>query len=428
MKNKEADSLLKFIDASPTPYHAVENIVDLLKKEGGKELKEEKDWECKPGNLYYVVRNDSSIISFKIPEKVNVDDCGFNMIAAHTDSPCLKLKPRSNKKSANYLQWGVEIYGGVLLNSWLDRDLNLSGRISYEVKGELKHKLISITDRFFRVPQLAIHLDRNVNDGLKLNPETNMVPVLGLDSKKDAVDKMILGALNVKGLKSTDIKSMDLFFHDSMPCSYGGINDEFIFAPRLDNLAMSHAAVASLVESKPQSRISLIALFDHEEVGSESSHGACSNFLNSTLERVISSLDGSREDFMKSMPNSFLVSADMAHAFHPNYQDRHDDTHRPLINEGPVIKTNARIRYATDSISASRFMMLCDKVKVPYQIFTGRNDIPCGSTVGPLVSTRLGVSTLDVGNPQLSMHSAREMAGADDHGMMIKVFKQLLKE
>lgn len=429
MKNKDADSLLKFIDASPTPYHAVENICQELKAEGGIELKEDENWSCKAGSLYYVVRNDSSIISFKVPAKVSLKNTAFNMIAAHTDSPCLKMKPRSDKGASNYVQWGVEIYGGVLLNSWLDRDLNLSGRVSYIKKGEVKHRLISIKDKFFRVPQLAIHLDREANSGLTLNPETHMVPVLGLNDGKDGqVEELILNALNVKGLKSSDISAMDLFFHDSLPCTYGGMNEEFIYAPRIDNLAMSHAAISSLKGADPKSKIALVALFDHEEVGSESSHGACSNFLNSSLERIVSALGGSREEFMKVMPGSFMVSADMAHAVHPNYEEKHDDSNRPLINKGPVIKSNARIRYATDSKSASRFILLCQKAKVPHQTFAGRNDIPCGSTVGPIVSTRLGVSTIDVGNPQLSMHSAREMAGSEDHGMMIKVFKELIKE
>lgn len=429
MKNKEADSLLSFIDASPTPYHAVLNLIEALKKEGAVELKEDADWNCEAGKFYYVVRNDSSIISFKIPSKVSLSASGFNMISAHTDSPCLKLKPQSNKNAENYLQWGVEIYGGVLLNSWLDRDLNLSGRISYIQNGKLKNKFISVTDKFFRVPQLAIHLHREANSGLTLNPETHMVPVLGLtDGKGGEVEDFLLKELSVKGLKAEDISGMDLFFHDSLASSYGGINDEFIYAPRLDNLAMSHAAMTALISSKPKTKIDLVALFDHEEVGSESAQGACSNFLNSTLERIVSALGGNREDLMKAMPGSYMVSADMAHALHPNYPDKHDDSNRPLINKGPVIKVNARVRYATDSKSTSKFVMLCKKAKVPYQMFAGRNDIPCGSTVGPIVSTRLGVSTIDVGNPQLSMHSAREMAGADDHGMMIKVFEELLKE
>ncbi|MCM8527978.1 MAG: M18 family aminopeptidase [Lentisphaeraceae bacterium] len=429
MKNKSADSLLSFIDASPTPYHAVENLAAELKKKGALELKENADWKCEAGKFYYVIRNDWSIISFKIPAKFSLSGTAFNMISAHTDSPCLKLKPQSDKNAGNYLQWGVEIYGGVLLNSWLDRDLNLSGRISYIQKGELKHSFISITDKFFRVPQLAIHLDREANSGLTLNPETHMVPVLGLtDGKEGEVEKILLKKLGVKGLKADDISAMDLFLHDSLPGSYGGINDEFLYAPRLDNLAMSHAAMTALMSSKPKAKIDLVALFDHEEVGSESAQGACSNFLQSTMERIIIALGGSREDLMKAMPESYMVSADMAHALHPNYQDRHDDSNRPLMNKGPVIKTNARVRYATDSKSASKFILLCKKAKVPYQTFAGRNDIPCGSTVGPIVSTRLGVSTIDVGNPQLSMHSAREMAGADDHGMMIKVFEELLKE
>ncbi|MCM8543378.1 MAG: M18 family aminopeptidase [Lentisphaeraceae bacterium] len=429
MKNKSADALLSYIDASPTPYHAVANLVEALEKKGAIELKEDSDWKCEAGKFYYVVRNDSSIISFKIPAKVSLSGTSFNMISAHTDSPCLKLKPKSDKDAGNYLQWGVEIYGGVLLNSWLDRDLNLSGRISYIHKGKLSHKFISITDKFFRVPQLAIHLDRESNSGLTLNPETHMVPVLGLtDGKGGEVESFLLKAINVKGLKADDISGLDLFLHDSLAGSYGGINDEFLYAPRLDNLAMSHAAMTALISSKPKSKIDVVALFDHEEVGSQSAQGAGSNFLQSTLERIIFALGGTREDLMKAMPGSYMVSADMAHALHPNYQDRHDDSNRPLINKGPVIKTNARVRYATDSKSASKFILLCKSAKVPYQTFAGRNDIPCGSTVGPIVSTKLGVSTIDVGNPQLSMHSAREMAGADDHGMMIKVFEELLKE
>jgi aspartyl aminopeptidase len=428
MRNKEADSLLKFIDASPTPYHAVENICASLNKKDAIVLKEDEDWKCKPGKTHYVVRNDSSIIAFKVPAKVNLKKTAFNMVAAHTDSPCLKLKPKTKANVANYLQWGVEIYGGILLNSWLDRDLHLAGRVSYLHKGELHHQLISITEHRFRVPQLAIHLDREVNKALTLNPETHLIPVLGLDTSDGSLEKLIVKKMGKKGLKFEDVTAFDLVFHEASPSAYGGLNDEFIYAPRIDNLAMSHAAVAALETCKAKEKISLIALFDHEEVGSESSNGACSNFLNTTLERIISSLGGDREDFMKAMPGSYLISADMAHAFHPNYQDRHDTVHRPLINKGPVVKTNARMRYATDSKSFSKFAMLCKKAKVEHQVFTGRNDIPCGSTVGPIVSTRLGVSTIDVGNPQLSMHSAREMAGSEDHGMMIKVFKELLAE
>ena len=400
-------------------------MVNTLKKHRGIELKEDEDWNCQAGTLYYVTRNDASIIAFRTPKKIDFSKIAYNMVAAHTDSPCLKLKPVKKAKTANYLQWGVEIYGGALLNSWLDRDLNISGRINYIHKAKVHQKLISIKDLFFRVPQLAIHLDREVNKGLKLNSETHMVPVLGLNNDDEqAFEKLILERLAVKGLKVEDISAMDLFFHDSLPSSYGGMQNEFIYAPRLDNLAMTHASYEALLAKAPKHKISLIASFDHEEVGSSSAHGACSNFLNSTLERITLALGGSRQDFMKVLTNSFLISADMAHAFHPNYQDRHDSVHRPLINQGPVIKSNARMRYATDS----RFALLCQQAKVSYQTFAGRNDIPCGSTVGPLISTQLGVSTIDVGNPQLSMHSAREMAGSQDHSMMIKVFTELFSE
>lgn len=428
MKNKDIDSLFEFIDASPTPYHAVENICKSLKEKGAIELHEDGDWKCQPGKLHYVVRHDSSVIAFEIPAKAKLQNMSFNMVAAHTDSPCLKLKPMSKENVANYIQWGVEVYGGALLNSWLDRDLHLAGRVSYVDNGELNHQLISLTDHQFRVPQLAIHLDREVNKALALNPETHLVPVLGLDTSNGSLEKLILKQLAVKDLKFEDVTAFDLVFFEANSSAYGGLENEFIYAPRLDNLAMTHAALSALEEGVSKEKVSLVALFDHEEVGSQSANGACSNFLQSTLERLVFSLGGDRQDFMKMMPSSYLVSADMAHALHPNYQDRHDSVHRPLINEGPVIKTNAKMRYATDSKSFSKFALLCKKAEVEYQVFSGRNDIPCGSTVGPLLSTRLGVPAIDVGNPQLSMHSAREMAGSEDHGMMIKVLKELFSE
>ena len=429
MKNRDINSLFSFIDASPTPYHAVENMLHTLKGHKGIELKENEDWDCKAGSLYYVTRNDASIIAFRTPKIINFSKIAYNMVAAHTDSPCLKLKPIKKDKTANYMQWGVEIYGGPLLNSWLDRDLNISGRINYIHQGIIQQELISIRDLFFRVPQLALHLDREANKGLKLNSETHMVPVLGLnDNDEQSFEDLILERLNVKGIKVGDISAMDLFFHESQPCSYGGMKHEFIYGPRIDNLAMTHASYEALLSESPKNKISLIASFDHEEIGSNSAHGASSNFLNSVLERITVALGGSRQDFMKVLTSSYLISADMAHAFHPNYQDRHDSVHRPLINQGPVIKINAHMRYATDSQTTSRFVLLCRQAKIPYQTFTGRNDIPCGSTVGPLISTQLGVSTIDVGNPQLGMHSAREMAGSLDHGMMIKVFAELFGE
>ena len=428
MRNNDIDSLFSFIDSSPTPYHAVENMVQSFKGHNGIELIESDDWECKAGNLYYVTRNDGSIIAFRTPKLIDFSKGAYNMVAAHTDSPCLKLKPFKKDITGNYMQWGVSIYGGALLNSWLDRDLNVSGRINYIQEGELQQKLISIGDLFFRVPQLAIHLDREANAGLKLNSETNMVPVLGLNDDKYSFEDLLLERLDVKGVEAKDISAMDLYFHESQPCSYGGMKQEFIFGPRIDNLAMTHASYEALLADSPNTKVSLIASFDHEEIGSSSPHGASSNFLNSVLERITIALGGSREEFMKALTRSYLVSADMAHALHPNYEDRHDGVHRPLINQGPVIKMNARMRFATDSQTASRFVLLCRQADVPYQMFTGRNDIPSGSTVGPLIATKLGVSTIDVGNAQLGMHSAREMAGSLDHGMMIKVFSELLAE
>ena len=429
MRNNDIDSLFSFIDSSPTPYHAVENMVQTLKDQNGIELNESEDWECEADNLYYVTRNDGSIIAFRTPKTIDFNNVAYNMVAAHTDSPCLKLKPVKKDVTGNYIQWGVAIYGGALLNSWLDRDLNVSGRINYIQQGELHQKLISIRDLFFRVPQLAIHLDREANAGLKLNSETNMVPVLGLNNDDEySFEDLLLERLDVEGVEAKDISAMDLYFHESQPCSYGGMKQEFIFGPRIDNLAMTHASYEALLAGRSNTKVSLIASFDHEEIGSSSPHGASSNFLNSVLERITIAIGGSREEFLKALNRSYLVSADMAHALHPNYEDRHDGVHRPLINQGPVIKMNARMRFATDSQTTSRFVLLCRQAGVPYQMFAGRNDIPSGSTVGPLIATKLGVSTIDVGNAQLGMHSAREMAGSLDHSMMIKVFSELFAE
>ena len=420
MSRTQIKKLMDFIDKSPSPFHAVSSSIEILESKGFKELKEKEVWSLESGGSYYVERSSSSLIAFCLPiNKLN--NTSFNIVGAHTDSPCFKLKPHASASVGNYFQWGAELYGGVLINSWLDRDLSLSGRITLIDGQHLKSHFIHLKDVKFRIPQLAIHLDRGVNDGLKLNKQQHLMPVLGLDKNQDLLQ--ILLDQNGISAKTADVGGFDLYLHDSQASSLGGLNEEFIYAPRLDNLAMCHASLQALVLEKPMSVISMAALFDHEEVGSTSAQGACSNFLPAVLERISLALGLSRDESLASLRASKMFSADMAHAVHPNYSERHDPDHHPLINQGPVIKINANQRYATDSETGAYFAMLCKAAKVNVQNFVSRNDCPCGSTIGPSVANNLGIPTVDVGNPLLSMHSIREMAGSEDHGDMIKVFK-----
>ncbi len=441
-RNVLADELMKFIQVSPTAFHAVASSSQVLRKWGAQELVEGEAWNLEAGRAYFLTRQQSSLIAFQLPATAR-ESCPFTIAAAHTDSPALKLKPRSGETLANYQQWGVEIYGGVLLNSWLDRDLCIAGKLSWHDGFRMHTTLIHLEEIKFRIPQLAIHLDRNVNEnGLILNPQRHMQPVLGLSEGQNQTLRQLLlekaqtafpsfgtQAALALGLVPNAFAglSFDLFFVDTQPPSYGGLNDEFIYAPRLDNLAMTHAALkAFCLKTSPVSTIPVIALFDHEEVGSQSVQGAHSNFLPSILERITLALGFTRQDFLANLTQSFMISADMAHALHPNYPEKHEPQHFPLLNQGPVLKANANMRYASQGESSAYFQSLCRRAEVPLQNFINRADLACGSTVGPVLAGNLGIPTVDIGNPMLSMHSIREMAGSVDHGLMIKVLQEFL--
>jgi aspartyl aminopeptidase len=424
MNDPHIERLLAYIDASPSPFHAVEQSKSLLIKAGFTPLDESKEWQLSPGESYYVERSGGSIIAFRIPKLHK--EVKFNIVGAHTDSPCFKLKPKVATKTANYYQWGAETYGGLLKNSWLDRDLNLSGRITLIRNGKTESYLVSLNSKRFRIPQLAIHLDSEIRESLKLNAQQHLLPVFGLDDGYDLI-QIILDE-NKLNLKSSDVAAFDLVFHDANPSSFGGLNNEFIYAPRLDNLAMCHASLEAICRTEPTSVVTVAALFDHEEVGSVSDRGACSSFLPAILERIALSLKCDREGYLTALSSSYMLSADMAHAVHPNYAEKHDRDHCPLVNHGPVIKHNANQRYATNSETAAYFSLLCQEAGVPVQEFVSRNDCPCGSTIGPSVASKLGMKTVDVGNPMLSMHSIREMAGSKDHSMMIRVFEEFYRK
>lgn len=415
------DDLLAFLGASPTPFHAVTSATERLAAAGFQSIAETDPWtDLRPGR-YTFAHGGSSVFAFVVPEGKRIS--GFRIVGAHTDSPNLRLKPNAEYKKEGYAQLGVEVYGGVLLNSWLDRDLSLAGRVYVREGDRIETRLVRFTKPMVRVAQLAIHLDREVNEGLKLNRQEHLAPIFGL-ADADARD---LTALLAEELKTTReaILGSELMLYDTVAPTLGGRNSEMIFSARLDNLAMCHAGVRALIDAAAEAQagdvVPVVALFDHEEVGSETAYGAQSGFLPRALERIIVGRGGSREDYHRALAGSLCVSADMAHAVHPNYESRHEARHKPVLNGGPVIKINAQQRYATSGATAVLFRELCAKAEVPVQHYAHRTDLPCGSTIGPIASTRLGIRTVDVGNPMLSMHSIRELGGAKDPAMMTKV-------
>lgn len=447
---RRSKSLLELIDNSPTPFHAVNEFEKQLQNEGYVRLYEQDSWDLFLGGKYYVIRNESSLIVFHMGSEVP-EDIGFKIIGAHTDSPNLRLKPNPIYLKNGYIQLGVEVYGGVLLTTWTDRDLSLAGRVvlnSTINKKTLKNshlknynvssligcsaitRLVKFERPLLRIPQLAIHLNRSVNEkGLVLNPQKHLPPIFALVNEKTK-SKNILKELVAEELKCKpkDILSFDLQLFDLQKGVLGGANNEFIFSSRLDNLASSNAAMSALLESlnkDPATRV--LVFYDNEEVGSDTAQGGSSPFLKDVLERISSVKKNSRQAFMKSIARSLFISADMAHAVHPNYFDKHDANHLPMINSGPVIKSNAGQKYATEAVTASVFEQFCKKAKVPVQKFSIRSDLRCGSTIGPVTAANLGIRVVDVGSPMLSMHSIREMAGSKDHESLVQVFKQFFK-
>ena len=416
-------NLLNFIDSSSTSFHVVDNLKKDLALKNYIELQENENWSLQKNSKYFVTRADGSIIIFNTPKNWT-KEYTYKIIGAHTDSPCLKIKNNPISTKEGYQLLNIEVYGGVLLNSWFDRDLNFGGRIIIENEaGNLEQKIVSITKKL-RIPRLAIHLDREVNKlGFKPNPQEHMFPVIGL-SNNLSFDDWIKQETGITGT----ILSWDLFLFDTEKSSFGGINNEFIYAPRLDNLASVHASFEALLQTvNSDNEVQMTVYFQHEEIGSESQNGANSNFLEATLKRIHSFISSEEENYFQVIARSFFISADMAHAVHPSYSTKHDPNHKPQIGYGPVIKSNANMRYATDAFSIAKFKQWCKKANVPFQDFCSRNDIGCGSTIGPMTAAKIGIPTIDIGNPMLSMHSIREMCGTKDHDLIIKVFTEFYK-
>jgi len=418
MKSTELSAgLLNFIQKSPTPFHAVQTMVTMLEEDGFERLNESQAWQMKSQPIqgkYYVTRNDSSLIAFTLHQPV-VDN-GIRMVGAHTDSPCLKVKPNPEIFNQEYMQLGVEVYGGVLLNPWFDRDLSLAGRVSYlDEKQQLQHALINFNKAIAIIPSLAIHLDREANDMHSINKQTSITPIL-MNAAADAETpvsfaKLLIEQLNAQhsAANAVEILDYELSFYDVQPPALVGFHDDFIAAARLDNLLSCYVGLKALVDSSGNQN-TLLVCTDHEEVGSASTSGAQGTFLKSVLSRLCAN----DEDMARFMAASLMISADNAHAIHPNFADKHDANHGPIINNGPVIKTNANQRYATNSESSALFKQCCKQAEVPVQSFVVRSDLGCGSTIGPIAANTLGVRTVDIGVPTFAMHSIRELAGKQD--------------
>lgn len=402
--------LMDFLAASPTPFHAVREMARRLTDAGFEHLAEAEPWTLRPGGRYLATRNGSSIIAWTLPARTALPASGLRMVGAHTDSPGLKVKPHPETRRKGYLQLGVEVYGGALLNPWFDRDLSMAGRVSYlDRDGVIAHGLVDFKEPLAVIPSLAIHLDRDANESRSINKQTYLPPVLGRQGEDFDLRVMLRRRLEEEGGEVGEILDHELVLYDTQPPALVGLEREFIASARLDNLLSCFVGLRALLEASGDAG-ALLVCNDHEEVGSTTASGARGPMLAQVLERILPG----PEERNRALARSMLVSADNAHGVHPNFADRHDDNHGPLLNHGPVIKMNANQRYASNSETAATFRRLAADEGVAVQTFVVRSDMACGSTIGPLAAAETGVRTVDVGVPQWAMHSVRELAGTAD--------------
>ncbi|MFF1447724.1 M18 family aminopeptidase [Streptomyces sp. NPDC058274] len=418
------DDLMTFLAVTPTPYHAVANAAERLEKAGFRQVAETDAWDGTTGGKY--VLRGGAIVAWYVPEGA-APHTAFRIVGAHTDSPNLRVKPLPDSGTQGWRQVAVEIYGGPLLNSWLDRDLGLAGRVSLR---DGSTRLVNIDRALLRVPQLAVHLDRSVStDGLKLDKQRHLQPIWGLGDPREG--DLIAFVENETGLSAGEITGWDLMTHSIEPPSYLGRDQELLAGPRMDNLLSVHAGTAALAAAAATDRLShipVLAAFDHEENGSQSDTGADGPLLGSVLERSVFARGGTYEDRARAFAGTVCLSSDTGHAVHPNYAERHDPTHHPRANGGPILKVNVNNRYATDGSGRAIFAAACEKAGVPFQSFVSNNSMPCGTTIGPITAARHGIKTVDIGVAILSMHSARELCGADDPFLLANSLVAFLEE
>ena len=424
MPKDYTSSLLKFLDRSTCNFLAVDTAAKMLTAAGFTQLNLSQKWTLEPGGKYFTTKNDSAIFAFTIGEKA-IADSGIKIIAAHSDSPGFRIKPNAEMLSENgIVKLNTEVYGGPILYTWFDRPLSISGRVILKGNDALHPvtRLMRIDSPILVIPHLAIHFNRAVNEGNHLSKQKDMLPILtrvnDIAEKGNLIPNLIANELKVD---AEDILDFDLTLYDCQPATRVGLNDEFISSGRIDDLSMAHAALTAIIEGTDTHTTKITAIFDNEETGSGTKQGAASPILKGIIERINEAQNGNRESFLRAIANSFMVSADNAHAFHPNYPEKYDPTNHPFLGGGPVIKINANCKYMTDAHSSAVFRALCEEVGSPWQYFVNHSDVAGGSTLGNILTAQIDIEGVDVGNPLLAMHSVREMGSALDHDNMTAV-------
>lgn len=416
---EESKSLLHFIQSSPSCFHVVANVSSRLQQHGFEELKENQKWKIKAGGRYFVTRNGSSVIAFQMPEN---SFGGFQMICSHTDSPTFKVKEQPEiTTDKKYTKLNVEKYGGMIMAPWFDRPLSVAGRVLVKTHHGIAQKLVSIDRDLLMIPNAAIHMNRNVNDGYAYNAQTDLLPVFG---EEDAKGTFLQVIADEAGVQPGDVMGMDLFLYNRQEGCIWGAGQDFIASPRLDDLQCLYGSLQGFLQSEPKGNVSVFCAFDNEETGSVSRQGAASTFLKDTLLRINMVSGRTMEEYMTAVANSFMVSADNAHALHPNHPEMADPVNRPKLNGGIVIKYNANQKYTTDAVSTSVFQCICEKAGVPVQFFTNRSDMAGGSTLGNISNTQVSLRAVDIGLPQLAMHSPYETAGTADTWYLVQAARE----
>ena len=425
MKKKLAEELISFVNNSPTSFHATSMVKEYIEELGFEELLEEGKWTIKKGGKYYVKKNNSAIIAFEIGNG-ELEKDGFRLIGAHTDSPGFKIKPSSEMLVENhYVKLNTEVYGGPILSTWFDRPLSIAGRVLVKGKSLIKPevKLLKVDRPILIIPNLAIHMNRSVNEGFAINKQKDTLPLVGfINDKLEKQDFLINLISNEIGVNKDDILDFDLFLYEYEKGCLLGLEEELISAGRLDDLWMVYCSVKALEDSKENKATKVMIAIDNEEIGSLTSQGANSSFIKNILERICLAMDIDREGFYRALSNSIMISADLAHAVHPNSSEKHDPSNRPVLGKGPVIKKAASGSYSTDAYSSAIFKNICNQVNVPVQEFVNRSDVRGGTTIGPMMSADLSIPVIDMGAPLLGMHSVRELAAVIDNYYCVKAF------
>ncbi|MDO4451767.1 MAG: M18 family aminopeptidase [Lachnospiraceae bacterium] len=422
MYKKTAKELLTFIEKSYSCFHLIQNMKEELKENGFQELYESQEWQLERGGKYYVSRNESSLIAFQIPKE---NFTGFQIMASHSDFPTFKVKENPEICVENqYTKLNVEKYGGMLCAPWFDRPLSVAGRLLVKVGDAIETKLVNVDRDLVMIPNLAIHMNREVNDGYKYNAQTDMLPLYSNTAEKGNFMSVVAESA---GVEKENILGSDLYLYNRMAGSIWGGNEEFVSSPKLDDTQCAFASLKGFLQAENEKAVSVHCVLDNEEVGSGTKQGAASTFLKDTLGRINRGLNRTEDEYLRALANSFMISADNAHGVHPNYSDKTDLTNRPYLNGGIVIKYSANQKYTTDAVSAAMFKTICDRAKVPYQNFVNRSDMLGGSTLGNISNTQVAVNTVDIGVAQLAMHSPYETCGVKDTYYLIEVAKEFYK-